>query len=78
MVKSFSPLRRMPDQMYERVGWVFEFLTSALAAPPQRMRCVVIVCYGEHLVNCRAVGSIPKAELPDLLRTVADQPDRYL
>lgn len=78
MVKKFSSLRRMPDQMYERVGWVLEFMMSALVAPPQRMRCVVIVCYGEHLVNCRAIGSIPRDELPELLTTVAENPDRYV
>jgi hypothetical protein len=71
-------LRRMPDQMFERVGWVLEFLSSAMVAPPHRMRCVVVVCYGEHLVNCRVLGSIPRAEIPELLQTVAENPDRYL
>jgi hypothetical protein len=73
-----TSLRRMPDQMFERVGWVLEFLASALAVPPHRMRCIVIVCYGEHLVNCRAVGTIAKTDLPGVLRTVAENPERYL
>lgn len=73
-----SPIRLMPDSMFERVKWALEAIAAAMCAPPIRMRCFVIVCYGDHLINCRTVGSVAREEIPGLLDAVRNQPNHYL